>query len=150
MADYQKLDRKESNAFIQFNTGVRSKRFAVVMDDGVVQHVAVDNGTIELDVTSADATLAALKGTVPGTVGDAVDASVADVAEAPAVPLVLTAIAALVIAYVASDAGTDLHLPGMEELNDGAPRAGTLFGIQKAASPASGVFNLMSSLKMPF
>ena len=52
MVSYEQLDRTERNAFIQLNSGVRSKRFALVADDGVVTHVAVDDGTLKLDPVS--------------------------------------------------------------------------------------------------
>ena len=57
MASYEALDRTERNAFIQLNSGVRCKRFAIVADDGIVTHVAVDNGTIDLDTTSVESIL---------------------------------------------------------------------------------------------
>ncbi len=41
-----------------FGMGVRSKRFAMIVDDGVVQHLAVDAGKIE--ASSAEAMLAVL------------------------------------------------------------------------------------------
>merc|ERR1719321_2555135 len=55
------LDNKEKNQWLQFNAGVRSQRFALVVEDGVVQHVAVDPGTMELNATSAESILAVLK-----------------------------------------------------------------------------------------
>jgi len=69
LAYAESLDRKEKNAFIQLNAGVRSKRFALVVDEGVVTHVAVDEGSIDLDVTSAEALLAVL-GRSSGDGGD--------------------------------------------------------------------------------
>jgi len=57
------LDNKEKNQWLQFNAGVRSQRFALIVEDGVVRHVAVDPGTMELDTTSAESILAVLKPT---------------------------------------------------------------------------------------
>jgi hypothetical protein len=57
------LDNKEKNPWLQFNAGVRSQRFALIVEDGVVRHVAVDPGTMELDTTSAESILAVLKPT---------------------------------------------------------------------------------------
>ncbi|MDX1480920.1 MAG: peroxiredoxin [Woeseiaceae bacterium] len=42
-----------------FNMGIRSRRFAIVVDDGTATHVAVDEPG-QFDVTSADAVLAVL------------------------------------------------------------------------------------------
>jgi peroxiredoxin len=61
LAYAETLDRNQKNAFIQFNAGMRSKRFALVVDKGVVQHVAIDEGSIDLDVTSAEAILSYLQ-----------------------------------------------------------------------------------------
>merc|ERR1712224_406389 len=55
------LDKKEKNQWLQFNAGVRSQRFALVVEDGVVRHVAVDPGTMDLETTSAESILAVLK-----------------------------------------------------------------------------------------
>ena len=40
---------------------MRSQRFAIVADNGVVQHIAIDDGSIDLDATSAESILAFLK-----------------------------------------------------------------------------------------
>ncbi len=42
-----------------FGMGTRSKRFAMILQDGVITHLAVEPGS-DLDVSSADAILAAL------------------------------------------------------------------------------------------
>ena len=39
--------------------GVRSKRYAAIIQDGILTHLAVED-TLALDVSSADAVLAAL------------------------------------------------------------------------------------------
>jgi hypothetical protein len=44
---------------------VRSKRFALVLDDGIVTHVAVDEGSLALEATSAEAILDVLKAQSP-------------------------------------------------------------------------------------
>ena len=45
-----------------FGMGFRSKRFAVVMTDGVIDHVAVDPGMRDLGPTSAEAILKVVRG----------------------------------------------------------------------------------------
>ena len=45
----------------RLNAGMRSQRFAIVADNGVVQHIAIDDGSIDLDATSAESILAFLK-----------------------------------------------------------------------------------------
>ena len=62
LAYNEALDKNEKNAFIQLNSGIRSKRFALIAQDGVVQHLAVDDGSIDLDQTSAESVLAVLSG----------------------------------------------------------------------------------------
>ena len=44
-------------AYMGRDLGIRSKRFAMVVEDGVVKHVACDEGTELLDTTSAEAIL---------------------------------------------------------------------------------------------
>jgi len=55
-----KLDTK-ANKFFQLNAGIRSKRFALVVEEGRVAHVAVDEGETDLDATSAESILAWLE-----------------------------------------------------------------------------------------
>ena len=49
-------ERKAAWSF-QLNAGIRSKRFALITDDGVVSHVAVDEGDTDMVDTSAEAIL---------------------------------------------------------------------------------------------
>ena len=58
LAYNEALDKNEKNAFIQLNSGIRSKRFALIAQDGVVQHLAVDAG--ESNPAVAAAALAAI------------------------------------------------------------------------------------------
>jgi len=60
LAFNMELDRKGPNAFFQLNAGIRAKRFALIVNDGVIEHIAVDEGTTDLDATSADSILAVL------------------------------------------------------------------------------------------
>mmetsp|Transcript_9869 Transcript_9869/g.22039 ORF Transcript_9869/g.22039 Transcript_9869/m.22039 type:complete len:312 (+) Transcript_9869:3-938(+) len=46
-----------------FGLGVRSQRFVLVLEDGVVKHVAVDEGSSDLKSTSAEATIEYLQQT---------------------------------------------------------------------------------------
>ena len=47
-------------AYLGRDLGVRAKRFALVVDDGSISHVAVDEGSDNLENTSAEAILAYL------------------------------------------------------------------------------------------
>ncbi len=49
-------------AFLGKGLGVRSKRFALIAEDGVAVHVAIDEGSEELHETSADALLPVVEG----------------------------------------------------------------------------------------
>lgn len=63
MAYYHKLDRsKESLSWLQFSQGIRSKRFALVAESGIVTHLAVDDGHVELRNTSAESIMEVLSG----------------------------------------------------------------------------------------
>jgi len=63
MAYYHKLDRSKSTlSWLQFSQGIRSKRFALVAESGIVTHLAVDDGHIELRNTSAESIMDFLAG----------------------------------------------------------------------------------------
>jgi hypothetical protein len=53
----------QGGAWLAFNAGIRAKRFAIVAEDGVVTHVAVDDDSTArlLDATSAEAVLGVLR-----------------------------------------------------------------------------------------
>lgn len=54
---YNLAPKKAAAWSFQLNAGLRSKRFALVANDGVVEHLAVDEGETGLSATSADAIL---------------------------------------------------------------------------------------------
>ena len=83
---------KKSAWSFQLNAGLRSKRFAVVIDEGVVSHIAVDEGSTEMDGTSAESILDVLKpgaGSNPGT----------DLVDEPLLPVVGLLAAAAAYAF---------------------------------------------------
>mmetsp|Transcript_24724 Transcript_24724/g.98149 ORF Transcript_24724/g.98149 Transcript_24724/m.98149 type:complete len:271 (-) Transcript_24724:1298-2110(-) len=63
-----KLGLKED---MGFGVGVRTQRFALVVDDGVVRHVAVDPGMDVCEATSAEAILAVIAPDLVPAPGDA-------------------------------------------------------------------------------
>ena len=66
---YNMAPKKGGAWSFQLNAGLRSKRFAMVLNDGVVEHLAVDAGDTEMEGTSAENILEVLK---PGAASDAV------------------------------------------------------------------------------
>jgi len=48
-----------------FGLGVRAQRFALVLDQGIVKHVAIDKGMKEVDTTSAEAVMEVLPIVLP-------------------------------------------------------------------------------------
>jgi len=58
---YNMAPAKKAAWSFQLNAGIRSKRFALVADNGVLTHVAVDEGETEMVDTSAEAILGILK-----------------------------------------------------------------------------------------
>lgn len=58
---YNMAPKKTAAWSFQLNAGLRSKRFALVASDGVVEHIAVDEGDTDLVSTSAESILEVLK-----------------------------------------------------------------------------------------
>ena len=86
----------------QLNAGLRSKRFAMVLNDGVVEHLAVDAGETEMDATSAESLMAVLKPSAkPVLSPEEGGAPVED--SAPALAALLAAAAAAHVAYSGND-----------------------------------------------
>ena len=52
-------------AYLGRALGVRTKRFALVIDDGIVKHVAVDEGIDNLDATSVESICEVIKQSQP-------------------------------------------------------------------------------------
>ena len=65
---YNMAPKKGGAWSFQLNAGLRSKRFAMVLNEGVVEHLAVDAGDTEMEGTSAESILEVIR---PGAANDA-------------------------------------------------------------------------------
>lgn len=132
LAYNEALDRKQKNAFIQLNSGIRSQRFALIVEDGVVQHVAIDDGTIELDKTSVDSILAIL-GPKPKPSPREPTPPVA-VSTPPPAPTVAPTVASSVATSAAAEAAPVASSTSAEEDDDDKAAATAAIAIALAAS----------------